>query len=96
MKTLITTAVLFIGLAWSRGLRHLVTPRNSNQLQNSPKFITVGGRGHPTQSTNKGRESGDQWRVTMIRNKGTGFMGYSAPASSLESTGSPLLFQNFS
>jgi len=30
----------------------------------------------------------------MIRNKGTGFMVYSATASSFESTGSPLLFQN--
>ena len=34
--------------------------------------------------------------VTMIRNKGTGFMGYFLDsASSLESTGSPLLFQYF-
>ena len=36
--------------------------------------------------------SGDQRRVIMIRNKGTGFMvGYLALASSNESTGSPLL-----
>ena len=33
--------------------------------------------------------------VTMIRNKGTGFMGYYF-ASSTVATGSPLLFQNFS
>ena len=44
MKTLITTAVLFTGLAWSRGSRHLVTPHKSNKLQKHAKFITVHGR----------------------------------------------------
>ena len=38
---------------------------------------------------------GDQWRATMIRNKGKGFMGYYLLASANELTGSPLLFQNF-
>ena len=55
---------------------------NSNQLQNHPKIITVYGR----------------WTPHTIPEQGTmnqGGVGYSALASSFESTDSPLLFHHF-